>query len=125
MFICLLVLLLSSAPVWALELHGYASQDRPAWLPASAYTSDDMIGPLLKSDRTCMVSGEPMRFVRSRNWPGKQWRGKKVDVRRVAGQPGWFTFETIGHPDGPRGWYECLYTRDKKGYLLYRIWLDR
>jgi hypothetical protein len=105
---------------------------RPLWLPAEAYTNDDLIGPLIRKHRQGIYPlGEVERNWNKNSKAETYWTGKKYPRARLwaedAGWPpyyDWFRFYTIGHDDGPRGWYEDIHQRDAKGYKLYRVWLD-
>lgn len=105
--------------------------DRPNYLPAYAYTNDQMVAPyhnrdIWSWDKRAMPSyAQWMRLAPSVT---KFWRGYVPDPCMVwsvpiASAPGHFTFSSR-YPGGPRGWLEHMTTKSWDGYPMYRYWFD-
>lgn len=106
--------------------------NRPAWIPANAYTNDQMImeyfklAPWLRFGQPIPAYGEDVRLFKSITcyWQRGHYGDTMVHFYPTYGHSGNFTFYTTGDASGPHGWVEdtgqVRYRRH-----LYRIWFDQ
>jgi hypothetical protein len=106
---------------------------RPRWIPAHAFTNDDMIAyyglTVFGRNITWRLPNEPTTAKLSKS-VSMWWNGYCPDKCKISVEPDWsvpagnFKFHTIGAPDGPHGWLEATGIKDKIGWQ-YRYWFDQ
>lgn len=110
-----------------------AAVERPAWIPAYAFTNDNMICyygvKMLGLKHTWRLPNHGS-MARMHKDISVYWKGPcpKLCVLRVEpdseAPSGNFKFHTIGHPEGPRGWLQATGIKDETGWQ-YRYWFDQ
>jgi hypothetical protein len=108
------------------------SYDRPSWIPARAFTKDEMIAYYgVKAFGLKYSWRLPAQPTTARLGKGISmwWKGYCPDKCKIRIEPdpsapkGNFTFHTIG-ADGPRGWLQATGIKDATGWQ-YRYWFDQ
>jgi hypothetical protein len=107
---------------------GADTPDRPAWIPAGAVTSAEMVAVHRSFYRIATrvnPSGEVSILGKDivALWPHsyRHWGPCKIMSVPIYGHPGNFSFFTVGDPSGPSGWVQDLGYKEKKGWA-YRYW---
>jgi hypothetical protein len=108
-------------------------ETRPNWIPAGAFTNDDMIAyygvkmfGLKYSWRlpTQRITAKLDKDI-SMYWLGYRPDKCKIRIEPDDSAPGGnFKFHTLGDPAGPRGWLQSTGIKDETGWQ-YRYWFDQ
>ena len=110
----------------------YGPIERPNWIPAHAYTNQNMVAPYHNKDIAwwdkSKMPDRPQWVILStsvtRFWKGYAPNPCWILVAPNNLAPGNFTFRSK-IPHGPRGWLQDINRTTKFGFPLYRYWLDQ
>jgi hypothetical protein len=116
---------------------GGAPAERPSWIPASAFTNDEMICVYAVYGRSYdgkvaalprRLPNEPHVTTMAANiscyWAPNWNRECKILTNPLIEHPGNYYF-VCGSSDGPKGWLQFTGHRGENGFYLYRYWFDK
>lgn len=122
--------LATSLPVTAtppINMSSGPKVQRPEFIPACAFTNDDMVAPYHDSESSIATQKLPKRLKLdpcvARHWTGAKAEPCWVITTPDKDRPGTYSFSSEAE-NGPKGWLHHTGERSAWGHPEYRYWFD-